>query len=242
MSGGKIKEQIARYEVGGYKAIEGWLQPSVLWALRVVVEFHEEQAISGDICEIGIHHGRFFLALENAARSGEECVAIDVFENQDRNVDRSGLGDATIFHKNLNAYGADPSRVVVKASDSTSFEVRRYFDARDRPIRLFSVDGGHTIQHVLSDLRLAEGALADGGVIFVDDWFNPAFPSVTDGLIRFLDDGTLTPICSIGGKLLLSGISWHRSWLDKFKRAMQQESYRAKTVRFRGHDFWHVLT
>lgn len=237
----EIEDRLARYEQEGYGAVEGWLQPAVLWALRVVANFHDEMSVSGDICEIGIHHGKFFLALENVARTGEECVAIDLFGDQSKNVDRSGMGDEATFLKHLKAYGRAPARVTIKSADSTSFEIRRYFANRATPIRLFSVDGGHTIQHVMSDMGLADNALSNGGVIFVDDWFNPAFPSVNEGLARYLDGSTgLAPIVSIGGKLLLSGISWHRRWLNVFKSSLKDADFRAKTVRFHGHDLWHV--
>lgn len=225
---------------GGYPVIEGWLQTLVVWALGIVSDYHEKHDISGDICEIGIHHGRFFLALENASRPTEKCIAIDIFERQTFNVDRSGKGDEEIFRSNVAKYAAHPSRVIIKPIDSTSIEARRYFQSCD-PIRLFSVDGGHTPQHVINDLRLAEASLADGGVIFLDDYCNPAWPGVNEGLFRYLDgDTTLVPIISLGGKLLLSGVSWHSAWLAWLKGPIKQSGYRAKIVRLHGGDLWHV--
>ena len=90
----------------------------------------KQNGIEGNISEIGIHHGKLFLALENIARPGEECVAIDVFEKQLHNIDRSGRGDYEKFLDNLNKYAVDPSRVVIKSLDFTSTETRKFFTER----------------------------------------------------------------------------------------------------------------
>lgn len=237
-----VTQRIGRYLRVAYAEVDGWLQRPAVWSLQAVGLFQEKNEIAGDICEIGIHHGKLFLALENTARPGEACIAIDLFENQAHNVDRSGRGDFETFLDNVRKHATDPSRVVVKSFDSTSVESRRFFADRS-PVRLFSVDGGHTIQHVMSDLRLAESVLADGGVIFVDDYFNANFPSVTEGLSRYLLGGysALTPIMSAGGKLLLCGISYHDQYIAHFKKLLKEEAgLRAKTVHLWGHYFWSI--
>ena len=44
------------------------------------------------------------------------------------------------------------------------------------PYRLFSVDGGHSMEVALHDLRLANSVMVEGGVIMVDNYFDPKFP------------------------------------------------------------------
>jgi hypothetical protein len=53
------------------------------------------------------------------------------------------------------------------------------------PVRLFSIDGGHTRELVINDLELATSTLCDQGVVVFDDCFNPEWPGVTNGLHEF---------------------------------------------------------
>ena len=39
---------------------------------------------------------------------------------------------------------------------------------------MFSVDGGHSTDVALHDLRLANEVLVDGGIIMLDDYFDPS--------------------------------------------------------------------
>jgi hypothetical protein len=66
------------------------------------------------------------------------------------------------------------------------------------PIRLFSVDGGHTEEIVYSDMRLAEETLADGGIVIADDVFNQQWPGVAVGTLKYLDDGAKLVPFAIG--------------------------------------------
>jgi hypothetical protein len=56
-------------------------------------DFQLAENISGNILEIGVFQGRFFIALSQCARSGELCLALDVFDEQDKNLDGAGVGD-----------------------------------------------------------------------------------------------------------------------------------------------------
>ena len=55
-------------------------------------------------------------------------------------------------------------------------------------MRLISVDGGHTEEITASDLAVADAALADGGIVVVDDVFNETWPGVADGVHRYFRD------------------------------------------------------
>ena len=51
--------------------------------------------VFGAVGEIGVHHGRFTIPLMHTALVGEELLAIDLFEeNQKQNVDGSGAGSS----------------------------------------------------------------------------------------------------------------------------------------------------
>jgi hypothetical protein len=66
------------------------------------------------------------------------------------------------------------------------------------PVRLFSVDGGHTEETVITDMRTAEQALSPGGIVVADDVFNAEWPSVSVGTLRYLDAGAALVPFAIG--------------------------------------------
>ena len=51
--------------------------------------------------EIGVHHGQFFIALNQLIPSNFTSYAIDVFDNQQLNIDKSGEGNKSKFIENL---------------------------------------------------------------------------------------------------------------------------------------------
>ena len=84
----------------------------------------------------------------------------------------------------------------------TAAEVR----ADAGPVRLFSVDGGHTADITASDLALAEASLCPGGIVILDDYFNEAWPGVSEGATRYLGAGTstLVPVAIGGNKFVFT--------------------------------------
>jgi len=178
-----------RYRRIGQRRIRGWVDPESLDVLRVVRDAQDAAGVTGSVAEIGVHHGRLFIALQLLVPAGTPAVAIDVFENQAENTDGSGKGDRDRFEANVRRWGDWASARVqaINSQDVTASDLTRWADGS---IRLFSVDGGHTADLVASDLRLAEDCLATGGVVAVDDVFNPEWPGVVDGTLAHLRGGS----------------------------------------------------
>jgi len=143
----------------------------------------------GAVAEIGVHHGRLFIALQLLVPTGTPAVAIDLFEDQAENIDRSGQGDRERFEENVRRWG-DWDSVRVHSVNSRNVTPADLTAWSDGPIRLFSVDGGHVADLVASDLRLAESCLAQGGIVAVDDVFNPEWPGVVVGTLAHLQGGS----------------------------------------------------
>lgn len=160
----------------------------MLQILETLNAAQRERSISGSIAEIGVHHGKLFIALHLLQAPAETSLAIDLFEDQELNIDDSGRGDLERFRANL-AMWTDNPNVAIHRGDSTQLSGREIRQMTDSPVRLFSVDGGHTEEIVQSDMRIAEDSLADGGIVIADDVFNPQWPGVVVGTIRYLDAG-----------------------------------------------------
>jgi hypothetical protein len=134
----------------------------------------------GSVVEIGVHHGKSFILLALANRS-RHCYAIDLFQAQDLNIDRSGQGDREKFLGNLQSWGADADKVVIDARPSDTVTAEDIITKVGRS-RFFHIDGAHHLQVVSSDLALALATTDAAGIIAIDDVFMPEWPDVSIAL------------------------------------------------------------
>ena len=194
-----------RYRRIGQRRVQGWVDPESLDVVRVLSEAQDALGVDGSVAEIGVHHGRLFIGLQLLAPSGTPAIAIDLFDNQADNTDASGKGDRMRFEANVRKWGDwSATRVHSVNSRAVTPEDVHAWGEGDM-VRLFSVDGGHTPDLVESDLKLAAGSLATGGVVILDDVFNPEWPGVATGTFAHLAaDSTLVPIIVAYDKLYLT--------------------------------------
>lgn len=183
-----MQRNFGRYRAIGHRLVTGFLEPEILLVLDVLNSAQRAKQISGAIAEIGVHHGKLFIGLSLLQRGGEKSVAIDIFGDQELNVDGSGHGNIDKFRNNVNLWSSMDD-VVIHQGDSTKLEPQKLAELAGGGIRFFSVDGGHTEEIVFSDMKLAEATLADGGVVIADDVFNEQWPGVAVGTLRYLEDG-----------------------------------------------------
>jgi SAM-dependent methyltransferase len=203
------ERRLIEYRDGDFQKIEGYGTPDVLNVLLpAIMTFHEAIGLNGDVGEIGVHHGRLFCALDALRSKGERCIGADVFEWQDMNVDASGKGNRLIFEANIKKLSHDPDSIEVYQGDSLDLRFRRHLADKDYQFRIVSIDGGHTVQHAMSDLRVVEDCLKEGGVILLDDFMNPGFPGVTEAVYQYLHGDTkLCPVWTVSSKLVFVSIS-----------------------------------
>ena len=182
--------------------VHGWLMPTTALAMLETCFFQEAAGTTGGLAEIGIHHGKSFLVLAAAARPDETLYAIDVFERQDQNVDRSGQGDRDIFLAHVARFfpGVRPAIIARSSADLAGREAEFGLAG----LRFLSIDGGHTAALTLNDLRIADACLAPAGACCLDDLFNPHWTGVVSGLFAFLATAPgLVPYALLPNKLLL---------------------------------------
>lgn len=189
------------YAQRGHRSVHGWLDDVAVPAICTLAEAQTIRGLAGGVAEIGIHHGRLFILLGLLRRPGERGAAFDLFEMQDENVDASGSGDRKQFIANMAMHGCDSSQITVRSCNSTHLTPAEVNSAAG-PVRLFSVDGGHTAEITASDMALAEASLCDGGILILDDFFNQSWPGVSEGAVRYLASGAskLVPIFIGGNK------------------------------------------
>jgi hypothetical protein len=197
--------QLHRYLRHGHKFVEGWMLPGAARIIVALGTMQDAEAIAGNVAEIGVHHGKLFILMYLLTRDGEHAVAIDLFSDQARNIEQSGAGDLNKFRTNLCRY-ADTRRLVVYEGDSTTLDGKALTKLAGGACRLISIDGGHTPEITAHDLATAEGALAPGGVIILDDCFNELWPGVSEGVYRYFRERRgLVPFATGGNKTFFSG-------------------------------------
>ncbi|MEX2047932.1 MAG: class I SAM-dependent methyltransferase [Chloroflexota bacterium] len=152
-----------------------------------------DAGVRASVLEIGVHHGLSAIAVAALRGPGGRVIAVDTFGRDDRNIGRSGqmTGDEKTFRANIARYHPDVELQVI-AGDSQALT------PKDLPNDLsFShIDGGHSAEETQHDLELASAASLPGALIAVDDHFNPSFPGVAEGSVRFLMErpGTVVPL------------------------------------------------
>jgi hypothetical protein len=214
------------YASGAYRSVEGWGVDDDLIPLFLALDEAQYSAgIVGNLLEIGVHHGRSFILLALMARPGERSFAVDLFEDQDRNLDQSGRGDSSAFEWNLrlHAHGADVETI---AGDSLFLDM----GARGiTSLRFAHIDGAHYVDAVVSDLMKVQQAVVPGGVVIVDDFMHSGFPGANEGCHRYLSMATprlLVPFGVGKNKLFLTTHSHRTQWLSALTEAARPQAER----------------
>lgn len=210
--------------------VDGWNEHGALTALEILDDAQHDHGVRGHVCEIGVHEGQFFFAMALLTDDNELYIAIDVFNDQHRNIDNSGKADLLRFKENTMRYVGDHdhinSRLLIIQSDSlklTSEMIAMQIIPRGKRFlsgcRLMSIDGGHTRAHVLNDLKLAERSIVDGGVVILDDFLHPKWPGVTEGAHIYCSDpySRLIPFAYGNKKLYLSNDIAAKRYLQDFR-------------------------
>ena len=75
--------------------IQGW------FVAQSIICFLFSNMNVDNVVEIGVHHGKSFTAMMKCAPNLTKALAIDVFSDQKKNYDKSGLGNLDIFKQHL---------------------------------------------------------------------------------------------------------------------------------------------
>jgi hypothetical protein len=225
-------ERLQHYKDNGFQHVEGWCGYQLFDTIDLLDDIMPGKA--GGCLEIGVHHGKFFLLMNQVIGANEKSYAVDVFDRQDLNIDTSGKGSLEAFKANLLKYDAHQGRnTTIIPGDSTDAGLRLEERIGPGSMRFISIDGGHTAEHTLSDLHLATRLVRNEGVVIVDDILNAHWLGVIEGVGRFLSTvPTLVPFATGDNKLYLSKLSFYRYYFERFR----DSALKTKVTRFYGHD------
>lgn len=205
------KEAFQKYLNEGFDHIEGWPgRKESVFFLQIFRELFDSLNQRGGACEIGVHHGKYLIALHNILAPCKS-LGLDLFAQQHRNIDGSGRGSREICEQNILKYAVDPDLISLVNIDSLGMTQRELKEIEERfgPFHFFSIDGGHTALHACSDFFTASALTSKDGIIIVDDIFHPDWPGVTEGIYLALarKSSPFVPLFLTRKKLFLCHIS-----------------------------------
>jgi predicted O-methyltransferase YrrM len=161
------------------KKISGWLGRTDFEIFKELLNAQMHSKTQGAIAEIGVHHGKSSIVM--AVFSGNaKLYAIDIFGDQEKNIDSSGRGNKEIFLRNMKRFSIDESRIVIDARLSSEVQAKDIKKSVGS-VKFFHIDGGHHLDAILHDIYLASKSLSEGGIIAIDDVFRPEWPEVSIG-------------------------------------------------------------
>jgi hypothetical protein len=168
-----------------FSGIEGYVTFDAALLFFAYNQLVSSAGITGDTLEIGVHHGLSAVAV--AAMSGEskQFFGVDLFDDlQVNNTSGSGKGNLAAFWRTMGLFFDDLS--FVRPLSTRSQELRAVDLGSD--FVFCHIDGGHSAKEAFSDLSLCNELLKPGGLVALDDYFNPAFPGVAEGAVQFMGE------------------------------------------------------
>jgi len=231
-----MTEDQVRQFLDDTSSVEGWFFPIDVSLFAALDEIQKREGITGDLFEIGVHHGKSAILLGRMLNDGERLGVCDVFGQQELNVDHSGEGSRDLFLRNLSRYApaaVDGLRVFCKRSDQLTAE-----ETTTR-CRFIHIDGGHRPADVVNDLQVAERALLADGIVVVDDPFNPSWPGVGEGLYDYFarQPRAFAPIVIGGNKAYFvreAATERYRPWLERIANG---EFFQSPAFRFESKEW-----
>lgn len=168
--------------------VDGWFSRTDIEIFAALLNGQTDLGWTGSVVEIGTHHGKSFIPLA-LSNDGNKAYVIDIFDDQDKNIDKSGKGDRARFLDNLKSLNVPTDHITIDARLSSDVSAADILNSVGTA-RFFHIDGGHHLQAVESDLDLAVAVSAEHGIICVDDVFRPEWPEVSMGVFgsRALND------------------------------------------------------
>ena len=222
---------LKRYRNEGFQTIHGWCSDKLFHTIDLLssLEFNR----TGGCLEIGVHQGKFYLLLNQVISEDARSWAVDLFDAQDLNIDRSGSGSLTTFKANLEKYDVHRGKnTEIVSGDSTDPALDLEGRIGIGSLRFVSVDGGHTVQHTVNDLQLASRLVSNQGVVILDDILNHHWLGVIEGAVQYLSGfPTLVPFAIGHNKLYLCKMSYQ----PKYFEVMSRSPLFTKAVQFCGH-------
>jgi hypothetical protein len=221
------------YLTFGLRRVEGWLHPLSARFISALAEIQRDVGYRGSIGEIGVHQGKLFILLLLTSTEPNGNFAIDIFSEEYHKSNKLGTRNKENFLRNVYYWVGGHTRVSLIERSSLSVHAEEILDMCG-PVRLASIDGGHSEECTINDLFLMERVLSPQGIAIIDDCFNQEEPEVATGMARYLGNpnSRLHPFAISPGKVYLT----EPGNVEFYRGAISRRFELLKTSRVFGHE------
>ena len=183
--------------------IDGWYcWKEINPVLDLITKYQRDKNVYGGVCEIGVYKGKSFLAISSVTQDEEIRLAIDSFGKSNESDWMYGDGNINkeIFINNYKKLFSN--NFVLLEKNSADVEAEEIIQICNGPVRIFSIDGDHSMEGTYKDLVLAKNSICDNGVIIIDDYTNTMWPGVKEASDLFIKNNeSIKPLKSYYNKL-----------------------------------------
>ena len=171
---------VDQYLAKGYGSVPGFSSRFSATICGHLLRRQRELGVRGSVAEVGTFEGRFFIAMGLALGEGEHAYGFDLFE-------WPGSQVLERLVANADTYGLARDRFTLRALDTSKLTEAGFSSATGgMPLRFLHIDGDHSPEALMQDLRLAHASLHPHGLICIDDMLHPAFPFLVVTVHDFL--------------------------------------------------------
>lgn len=166
-----------------FPRIDGWFSYDAALLFMAYNQLNAACGIVGDTLEIGVYQGLSAISVAFLRGSGRRMFAIDLFEELESSHDYGpGKTYRRLFEANMRAFHQPLDFLEIVTGASGRLNAANF----PRSFSFCHVDGGHSPQETFADLKFASEILVPGGLLALDDYFNPQYPGVCEGAIEFM--------------------------------------------------------
>lgn len=175
--------------------------------LQLLLEYQNESAFHGDLCEIGVWRGDTFALLAAASQGDEKTIAIDIGETWLRDSSSLALRVCT-------EHGHKPTICCIQGSSShPKMKDLLRKTVGSNGIRFAHIDGEHSRELAFSDASLIEPLMAPWGLICFDDCLSIVCPGIAQALFEFSAKSEWLPVLFTPNKSYLC----HRRYFKTYR-------------------------
>ena len=189
-------ERIQKFLAGeSANEIDGWFFPLDQRAFFEIFSVQNQLRITGDVVEVGVHHGKSLVLLSLLKNVTERLLGFDLFHG-----DSQARTEA-----NVDAYG-DPTAISLIKGLTSDISRTDLDTLLPKQLRFLHIDAGHEYHEVLEQLLLFSPYLSDHGIIAMDDYQDREFPGIEAAVLDFSEidrPRRFVPFLASGNKLFM---------------------------------------
>ena len=177
------------------KEIEGWFFPADMLSFWMLGGIQGGLGIRGDVCEVGVYHGKSLVLLSNMLSENEIAHGYDIFPDNTREKTEEALLK----------FGR-PEKTWLYSGDTSTISRDMLDDQVGKGVRLLHIDAGHEYHEVYHQLITFSPYVAHGGIIIMDDYQDREFPGIEAAVLDFSEidrPRRFVPFYASGNKMFL---------------------------------------